>query len=98
MSVLRRFASRQAEADQDLYPMLTAAERPTVEVLIARVEPLLETLGRTSPAHREYLRLLAEEHDFRPELLFGDSAGSLEAARASPRMEWKLQNLRARDA
>jgi hypothetical protein len=40
--------------------------------------------------------LLAEENDYRPDLLFGDSSEALEAARVSPRMEWKLQNLRSR--
>jgi|BarGraIncu01122A_1022018.scaffolds.fasta_scaffold51987_2 hypothetical protein len=76
--------------------MLPATERPSVEELVSQVASLLESLSRLAPEHREYLRLLAEENDYRPDLLFGDSSEALEAARVSPRMEWKLQNLRSR--
>ncbi len=78
------------------YPMLTAAERPTVESLIARAMPLIQSLSRLAPAHVEYLRLLGEENVYRPELLFGQEPEALGAAIASPRMEWKLKQLRRR--
>jgi hypothetical protein len=96
VSVLDRFSSRQVDVERDLYPMLPATERPSVEELVSQVASLLESLSRLAPEHREYLRLLAEENDYRPDLLFGDSSEALEAARVSPRMEWKLQNLRSR--
>lgn len=95
-TVLDRFLSRQAEVERDLYPMLASTERPTVEELVSRVSPLLTLLSELDPEHREYLRLLAQENDYRPELLFRDSPEALEAARVSPRMEWKLHNLRSR--
>jgi predicted nucleotidyltransferase component of viral defense system len=96
VSVLARFSGRQNDVERDLYPMLTATERPSVEELVSRVAPLFESLSQLAPEHGEYLRLLTEENDYRPGLLFGDYPEALEAARVSPRMEWKLQNLRSR--
>lgn len=91
--VLERFSDRQAEVERDLYPMLTADERPTVRELISRATPLIESLGHLAPAHSEYLRLLTEENIYRPELLFGQPSDALDAAIASPLMRWKLSQL-----
>lgn len=76
--------------------MLAVGERPTVDDLISRAGPLIDSLSELAPEHREYLHLLGDENEYRPELLFGDSPEELQAARVSPRMEWKLRNLKSR--
>lgn len=76
--------------------MLAAGERPTIDELISRIDPLIDSLGQLAPEHREYLHLLGDRNEYRPELLFGDFPNELRAARVSPRMEWKLRNLTAR--
>ncbi len=93
VSVLERFSNRQTAVERDLYPMLTADERPTVRELISQATPLIESLSRLAPEHSEYLRLLTKENIYRPELLFGQSPEPLQAAIASPRMAWKLSHL-----
>lgn len=93
---LERFAGREAEVESRLYPLLAEADRPTLEEMVERVGRLLDVHGRLDDAQREYLRLLGEECEYRPELLFGEWPDVLTAAKASPRMRRKIENLRRR--
>lgn len=95
-AALDGFLGHDAEVERELHPMLAEGDRPTLAELIDRVRPFLVSLGEFDAAAREYLRLLDEEGAYRPELLFSSWPETLANALRSPRMEWKLQNLRKR--
>lgn len=88
-----RFVSHSRDVEEQLYPVLSAGDRPTLEELINRAERVLKTL--TVPhdeVEAEYLQL-ASRADYRPALLFADYPDVAEAAEADPALKWKRINL-----
>ena len=91
--VANRFAGRDREVADALYPMLLAGDRPTLAAMIADAETFIKTVSQpTDEAEAEYWARAARA-DFAPELLFGSYPDTLAAARADPVAAWKMQNL-----
>lgn len=91
--VADRFAGRQKDVTDTLYPMLLAGEEPRLDAMIESAHAFL--LCASSPVdadEAEYLDRYSVA-DFAPELLFADYPGTLTAAGADPTVAWKLQNL-----
>jgi hypothetical protein len=57
------------------------------------VARLLAPLSRPTPGEAEYLRLVDQEADYRPELLSESWPDVLERAGRDPVMQWKVRNL-----
>lgn len=88
-----RFADRENELRDQLFPMLKSADKPPVlQGLMSDVEAFVKrrVLPRTDE-EREYLRRFAAG-DYRPGLLFSDKKMA-DAAAQSPAAQWKLRNL-----
>ena len=66
--------------------------------MIESVTDWLTPLSRLSPQEAEYVRALADESAYRPELLLSEWPDVLDRARQDPVMAWKVQNLRKRRA
>jgi hypothetical protein len=91
--IANRFAGHEREVEQILYPMLMTGERPSLQTMIASVDPFVTAV--TSPkddAERSYFADAAEGR-FRPELLFADYPDVLNAAQHDPAALWKMQNI-----
>lgn len=89
-----RFADRQRDLEQQLYPMLKEADiDPTLEQLIERAELFIEDyVLPQDDAEQEFLDQFAAG-SFKPELLFGVGENAESAAR-SPQAAWKQINLK----
>jgi hypothetical protein len=91
--VARRFAGRDREVEEILYPMLIAGDRPDLQTMIATAVPFIAAV--TTPeddVEQRYFAEAATGH-FRPELLFTDYPETLEAAKHDPAALWKMQNI-----
>ena len=98
-SVVQKFASRQADVESELYPVLNVNDRPTLEEMIESAERYVdEHVAPQDDEEREYLRLLDQSSTYVPSLLFAPWPPVLARAEASPAAEWKVQNLRKRPA
>ena len=92
--VLERFAGRDEDVKESLWPVLEQGEEPSLEELRRRAAPFIEWAATPqSQEEAEYLDKLSNGV-FEPELLFADYPGALSAARQAPTMQWKLLNLR----
>lgn len=89
----RRFADKEQELREQLYPMLRFKEQPALYVLMQDAANYIEhyVLPRTKQ-EEEYLQRFAAA-EYRPELLFGESSIT-GAALVHPEALWKLKNLR----
>lgn len=89
-----RFADRQRDLEQQLYPMLKGTDdAPTLEQLITRAELFIEDyVLPQDDTEQEFLDRFAAG-SFKPELLFGVGETAEKAAR-SPEAAWKLLNLK----
>ena len=90
---LARFDDPPPEVVESLRAVLSAEEQPDFGEMRARVERLLAPLSTPTPGESEYLRLLGEEADYRPELLFESWPEVLDRASRDPVMQWKVMNL-----
>jgi hypothetical protein len=90
---LARFDDPPPEVVEPLRAVLSAEEQPDFGEMRARVERLLAPLSTPTPGESEYLRLLGEEADYRPELLFESWPEVLDRASRDPVMQWKVMNL-----
>lgn len=98
-SVGQKFASRRAEVESELYPVLNIDDRPTLEAMIESAGRYIdEHVAPRDDEEKEYLRLLDEASQYVPSLLFSSWPSVLKRAEASPAAEWKVQNLRKRPA
>lgn len=90
----RRFADRQSELEDQLYPMLrSSARRPSIESLMDDAERFIaDWVKPRTDSEEEYLERFAAG-EYRPELVFGDE-GMARAAAVNPEALWKLENLR----
>lgn len=96
-SIARRFSERGEDIKADLYPVLNASDRPTLEQMIQNVASFIcEHVAPVEPDEVEYLRRLDEESDYAPQLLFADWPDVLARAQASPAAAWKVTNLQNR--
>jgi predicted nucleotidyltransferase component of viral defense system len=94
--VVERFSGEERAVESELYPVLTATERPTLGEMQHTVAGFVESLLPLDDEHEEYLRRMGELGDFQPDLLFARWPDALERARNSPAAEWKTLNLRRR--
>jgi len=96
-SVVDRFANRQDEAEQDLYPVLHASDRPGLAEMMKRARTFIDThVMPQEEEEYEYLRLLGDRNDYEPRLLFGEWEDVARRAEASPAARWKQINLAKR--
>lgn len=79
-----------------LYALLRSDDAPAYEEMLSRVAEWLRPLSKPREAEQEYMTLLDERAEHRPELLFADWPETLERARRDPVMAWKVRNLRQR--
>ena len=98
IEALARFDDPPPEVAEPLRAVVSAEEQPDFGEMRARVERLLAPLSTPTPGESEYLRLLGEEADYRPELLFEPWPDVLDRASRDPVMQWKVMNLGRRSA
>lgn len=97
-SVVDKFAGIHDEVESQLYPVLRADDRPTLEQMMdAAAKYVDEHVAARDEEDLEYLRLLSE-NEYRPDLLFSQWPAVLRQAIVSPAAAWKLQNLKNRPA
>lgn len=89
-----RFAGRERDLEEQLWPMLRLdAGRPSMAELVARADAFVGDLVLPrGEVEREYLERFADG-DYEPQLLFDDDTVA-QAALMSPEAQWKLRNLR----
>ena len=93
---LERFRRPAPEFIDPLFAMLRADAAPRYEVMRETVVGWLSPLSSLSEAEREFMRLLDENAEYRPELLLATYPDVLNRASLDPVMAWKVQNLRRR--
>ena len=94
--VLDVLASPPSEYTEPLLAMLPVGGRPDYGEMLGAVRGWLSALDVATPAEAEYVRLLDEEAEYRPELLFAAWPDVLERAAMDPVMAWKIRNLSRR--
>jgi len=93
----KRFAGREQQIRDELYPVLRINNRPGLDDLIRVAEAFVsEYVTPKDKMEKEYLEHFAKG-EYKPELLFGDWPDILLAAQNSPSAKWKLLNLNKRD-
>lgn len=85
----------QKVLDAELAPMVRTQERPELEALRSRVEPVLTDLLGLSSAEGEYVDRL-QRGEFLPELVAKDDPELLTRLRSHPALRWKVENARKR--
>ena len=93
---LAKFADPSAELIESLRFVLPADQTLDFSDLRDRVAGLLRPCSVPIAAEREYFRLLAEDSEYRPELLLSPWPEALARAKVDPAMRWKVQNLNKR--
>ncbi len=93
---LERFRTPPDDFAGPLYAMLRPEDAPDYDHMLAEVAAWLSPLSVPTQTESEYMRLLDDESEFHPELLFSVWPEVLESALADPVMAWKVQNLRKR--
>ena len=93
VEALAGFGDPPASVVEPLRSVLAADDAPDFARMRDVVAQLLAPLSRPTPGEAEYLRLLDQEADYRPELLFEPWPDVLEQARKDPVMLWKVRNL-----
>lgn len=93
---LERFRNPSAGFADPLYAMLRTEDAPAYDRMLAEVAAWIGPLSMPTQTESEHMRLLDEESEFCPELLFSGWPGVLERALVDPVMSWKVQNLRKR--
>jgi hypothetical protein len=96
VEALASFDDPPASIVEPLRSVLAAGDEPDFARMRDVVAQLLAPLSRPTPGEAEYLRLLDQEADYRPELLFASWPDVLERARRDPVMQWKVLNLAKR--
>lgn len=97
--IANKFAGRADEVERELYPVLHADDRPTLETMIAAASRYVDEHVAPKDQHeKEYVRRLGEESVYLPSLLFSQWPEVLARAEASPAAEWKVINLKRRPA
>lgn len=92
--VVGRFANREREVEEILYPMLIGEDRPELKMMIEIAASFVESVtSPTDDAEKEYMGKAAKG-EFDPELLFADYPDTLVAAINDPAAAWKMKNLR----
>jgi hypothetical protein len=80
-----KFETAVEDVENELLPVLTAEDRPSLEEMIRNASDFIrEHVRPRDEEEREYLRLFGERPDI------------LERARLSPAAEWKVRNLKKR--
>jgi hypothetical protein len=98
-AVVDKFASRARDLKAELYPVLHAGDRPTLETMMNNAASYIdEHVAPKEEEEEEYLRLLGEESVYHPQLLFAGWPDVLERAKLSPAAAWKVENLKKRPA
>lgn len=96
-TITERFANRHEDIETDLYPVLNVADRPTLEEMIENAGHfVVDHVAPKEDEEEEYLRLLDQESEYQPELLFSPWPEVLRQAVISPAAAWKVKNLRSR--
>ncbi len=93
---LERFEDPAPELSEPLSDMLPAGDEPDHEKVLRAVGDMLSPLSSLSKDESEFVRLLEEDADYRPELLFQGWPAVLDRASADPVMVWKVKNLAQR--
>jgi len=93
---LARFNDPPVDVVESLRSVLAADDEPDFARMRDVVAQLLAPLARPTPNESEYLRLLDQEADYQPELLFEPWPDVLERAGRDPVMQWKVLNLAKR--
>ncbi len=96
VAALSKFADPSAELIESLRFGLPADQTPDFSDLRDRVAEFLSPCSVPDGAEREYLRLLSEDSEYRPELLLSSWSDVLARAKIDPVMQWKVQNLHKR--
>lgn len=97
--IAHKFAGRSDEVERELYPVLHADDRPTLETMMAAASQYVDEHVAPRDQHEEeYVRRLGEESEYHPDLLFSRWPEVLARAEVSPAAEWKVINLRKRPA
>jgi hypothetical protein len=91
--VAGRFAGRERELEDILYPMLKNNERPTLDELLAKVDPFIAEVTKPVDDCEVAFMENAAKAVFAPSLLFEEYPLVLEAANNDPAAKWKIQNL-----
>lgn len=93
IEIRARFAGRENDVAEALYPVLLPSDRPTLPAMIAGAETFVRTVAKpVDDTEADYLARAARA-DFAPELLFVDYPDTLAAAKADPSAAWKMRNL-----
>ena len=90
----QRFADKEKELEDELYPMLRLGEaKPSLESLMDSASAFIEDwVVPQDEEERGFLRCFADG-DYSPELLFGEDA-VVKTAKMSPEALWKLSNIK----
>ena len=83
----------QKEVEQNLYPLLRAADRPTAAELRSRAWEAIASWLALSPTEKDYVERL-QHGDFQPELLFEGDTRMENRLRSHPALQWKVRNAR----
>lgn len=98
-SVVEKFASRAADLERELYPVLHAGDRQTLSTMMESAAGYIdEHVAPKEEEEEEYLRLMDEKSLYEPRLLFAEWPVVLERAERSPAAAWKVENLKKRPA
>jgi hypothetical protein len=88
-----RFANREREVEEILYPMLIARDRPSLKVMIEKASAFISSVA--APQNDDEIEYLdcAADGVFKPASLFQDYPKVLEAAIHDPAALWKMKNI-----
>jgi len=93
--VATRFANRQRDTEEILYPTLAVGDQPDLQAMISAASAFIcEVTTPQEDGEADYLSNAAKGK-FQPELLFGDCPKVLQAALRDPAAFWKMQNLKS---
>ena len=93
ITIAERFAGKERDVEENLHPVLSRADRPTLHDLVERAELFLKSVMQPADSDEsDYLARMGEA-EYSPELLLGDYPDVLLAAKVHPAMQWKVQNL-----
>ena len=97
-SVVDKFADLETEVRSQLYPLLRADDRPTLEDMMQTAREYVDQHVAPRDAEEiEYLKLL-DANEYVPQLMFSRWPDVVERAIVSPAAAWKVQNLKKRPA
>lgn len=93
ITIDERFAGKEKDVEENLHPVLSRTDRPTLHDLVERAELFVTNVMLPAGSDESDYLARMEEAEYCPELLFGDYPDVLLAAKVHPAMQWKVKNL-----